>query len=59
MSKAETVKELYKQLKDMDIGETLDLELSAETTDQQEFFSLVIDFILQQKQKSVINDKRF
>lgn len=59
MSKAETVKELYKQLKDMDIGETLDLELSAETTDQQEFFSLVSDFILQQKQKSVIDDKRF
>ena len=59
MSKTETVKELYRQCKDMDIEETLDLVLSAETEEEQNFFALVSDFILQCQQKKVIAQKRF
>lgn len=59
MSKAEALKELYKQCRDMDIEETMDLVLSAETEEEQNFFSLVSDFILQRKQKEAIAQKRF
>ena len=50
MSKAEA---------DMDIEETMDLVLSAETEEEQDFFSMLSDFILQRKQKHVIAQKRF
>ena len=59
MSKADALKELYKQCRDMDIDETMDLILNAETEEEQNFFSLVSDFILQCKQKEAITQKRF
>ncbi len=59
ISKINAIKELYKQCRDMDIEETMDLVLSAETEEEQDFFSLVSDFILQRKQKEVIAQKRF
>ena len=59
MTKVEIAKELYRQCKDMDIDETLNLVLNAETEEEQEFFSLLSDFILQRKQKEVIAQERY
>ena len=59
MSKTEAAKKLYEECKDMDIDETMDLVLNAETEEEQDFFSMLSDFILQRKQKQVIAHKRF
>ena len=59
MSKTEAAKKLYEECKDMDIDETMDLVLNAETEEEQDFFSLLSDFILHRKQKQVIAQKRF
>ena len=59
MSKTEAAKKLYETCKDMDIDETMDLVLNAESEEEQEFFSMVGDFVLQQKQKKVIEQKRY
>ena len=59
MSKAEAAKKLYEEGKDMDIDETMELVLNAETEEEQDFFSMLSDFILQRKQKKVIAQKRF
>lgn len=59
MSKAEAARKLYEECKDMDIEETMDLVLSAETEEEQDFFSMLSDFIFQRKQKHVIAQKRF
>lgn len=59
MSKTEAAKKLYEECKDMDIDETMDLVLNAETEEEQDFFSMFSDFILQRKQKQVIAQKRF
>ncbi|WP_343208487.1 hypothetical protein [Anaerolentibacter hominis] len=59
MSKVEAAKKLYEECKDMDIDETMELVLTAETEEEKEFFSLLGDFILQRKQKEVIAQKRF
>ena len=59
MSKAEASKKLYEECKDMDIDETMELVLNAETEEEQDFFSMLSDFILQRKQKKVIAQKRF
>ena len=59
MSKAEAAKKLYEECKDMDIDETMELVLNAETEEEEDFFSMLSDFILQRKQKKVIAQKRF
>ena len=59
MSNVESVKQLYKKCKDMDIEETLELVLSAETEEEKEFFSLVSDFVLQKQQAVVISKERY
>ena len=59
MSKTEAAKRLYEECKDMDIDETMELVLSAETEEEQDFFSMLSDFILQKQQKKVIAQKRF
>ena len=59
MSKAEAARKLYEECKDMDIDDTMDLVLNAETEEEQDFFSMLSDFILQRKQKKVIAQKRF
>ena len=43
----------------MDIDETRELVLAAKNEDEIEFFSLLSDFILQRKQKKVIEQGRF
>ena len=59
MTNLDAAKKLYEQCKNMDIKETLELVLSAETEEEQEFFSLLSDFILQRKQKKVIAQKMY
>ena len=59
MSKTEAVRELYHTCKDMDIEETMELVLSAETEEESDFFSMVSDFVLQRKQKEVVARKEF
>lgn len=59
MSKAEAAKRLYEECKDMDIDETMELVLNAKTEEEQDFFSMLSDFILQRKQREVIAQKRF
>ena len=59
MSKTESARKLYEECKDMDIDETMELVLNAETEEEQDFFSMLSDYILQRKQKKVIAQKRF
>ena len=59
MSNSEAAKKLYEECKYMDIDETMELVLNAETDEEQDFFSMLSDFILQRKQKKVIAQKRF
>ncbi len=59
MSRIEAAKELYNICRDMDIEETMELVLNAETEEEGEFFFLLGDFILQRKQREVIARKEF
>ena len=59
MSNIEAAKQLYNTCKNMDIDETMQLVLSADNSEEQEFFSMLSDFMLQQRQKEVIRQKRF
>lgn len=59
MSRAEAAKRLYEECRDMDIEETMELVLNAETEEEQDFFSMLSDFILQRKQRNVIAQKRY
>ena len=59
MSRAEAARKLYQECKDMDIDETMELVLNATTEEEQDFFSMLSDFILQRKQEKVIAQKRF
>ena len=52
MSKAEAARKLYEECKDMDIEETMDLVLSAETEEEQDFFSMLSDFYIAKKAKA-------
>lgn len=59
MPNIETIRELYNQCKDMDIEESMELMLDAKTKEEQDFIAVISDFILQKKQKQVIDQKRF
>ena len=58
MSNIEAAKQLYNICRNMDLDETMQLVLSADTVEEQEFFSMLSDFILQQRQKEVIQQKK-
>lgn len=59
MSTSEKLKMLYQECQDLDVEETTRLILEAETPEEQEFNSAVSDFILQQRQKKVIEANEF
>lgn len=59
MTEIEAVKKLYDTCRNMDIDETMELVLSAETEEEGEFFSMISDFILQRKQREVIAQREF
>jgi len=59
MSKSEVLRELYTKCQDINFGDSHEILMSAESSEEAEFFQIVTDFILQQKQKKVIAEKRF
>lgn len=59
MSTNETLKMLYNECLKLDPDEATQLILGAETEAEQEFYSIVSDFVLQQRQKKVIEENRF
>ena len=59
MSKSELLHELYNQCKDINFDESPEILSSAQSEEEADFFRIVTDFVLQQKQKKVILEKRF
>lgn len=59
MLKSEAIHELYEQCKDMDFDESYLLIKNARSEEERDFMRAVADYILQQKQKRVIMEKRF
>ena len=50
---------LYQEIEKLQPEDTLQLVLEAETEEQKEFYEIVGDFLLQKKQKEVIERKLF
>ena len=59
MSKAEILHELYQQCSEINFNDSHEIISGAESEEEADFFRTVTDFILQQKQKKVIAEKRF
>ena len=51
--------DLYKEIEKLKPEDTLQLVLEAETEEQREFYEMVGDFLLQKKQKKVIERNLF
>ncbi|MBQ9983562.1 MAG: hypothetical protein IJP29_03150 [Lachnospiraceae bacterium] len=54
MTLTESFKEFYKVCKEMDIEDTVEVALNAESKEEQEFVELISNFFMQQRQKEVI-----
>ncbi|MDO4469369.1 MAG: hypothetical protein Q4C84_05935 [Bacillota bacterium] len=50
---------LYQEIEKLQPEDTLQLVLEAETEEQKDFYEMVGDFLLQKKQKEVIERKLF
>ena len=59
MSKAEAIHELYEVCKKINIEEADDLVVQAEDEGEKGFIRTMTDYLLQQKQKKVVAEKRF
>jgi uncharacterized tellurite resistance protein B-like protein len=59
MSTNDALKMLYKECLKLDPDEATQLILGAETEEEQEFYSMVSDLVLQQRQRKVIGENRF
>lgn len=59
MSKIEILHELYNQCGDINFNDSHELISGARSKEEADFFRVVTDFILQQKQKKAIIEKRF
>lgn len=59
MSNKEAVHELYEQCMTINFDETHSLIESAKTQEERDFIRTITDFVLQQRQKQVIKEKRF
>ena len=51
--------EIYEDIKNLQPEDTLQLVLEAETEEQRSFYEMVGDFLLQRKQRQVIERKLF
>ena len=58
MSKAEILHELYHQCSEINFNDSHEIISSAESEEEADFFRIVTDFVLQQKQKKVIEENR-
>lgn len=52
-------KEIYQELKKLTPDDTLELVLESEDPEEQEFFELLGDYLLQTAQKKVILENKF
>lgn len=59
MSKSEAVHEFYEQFKDLNFDDTYELIKNSESQEERDFIRVVTNFILQQKQREAIREKRF
>ncbi|MCI6536792.1 hypothetical protein [uncultured Eubacterium sp.] len=59
MCDVEKYLKIYKEIKKLDPEDTLQLVLEAKDDEAKDFFELIGDFLLQQKQKSVIKGNLF
>ena len=50
---------IYKDILNLQLEDTLQLVLEAETEEEREFYELIGDFLLQKKQKKVIERNLF
>ena len=51
--------DIYNDIKELQPEDTLELVLAAQSEDEKVFFSLIGDFLLQKKQKKVIEANLF
>lgn len=51
--------QLYQEIEKLKPEDTLQLVLEAETVEQKEFYEMVGDFLLQKKQREIIERKLF
>ena len=59
MCDVEKYKKIYQEIEQLDPEDTLQLILEADTEEQREFYQVVGDFLLQKKQKEVIERNLF
>lgn len=59
MSLTDSFKEFYKVCKEMDIEDTVEVALNAESEEEQEFVELITNFFMQQRQKEVLAQRKF
>jgi len=59
MSKSEILHQLYEQCNNMRSDDRFELLENAESQEEQDFILYVMDYLLQQRQKKVIAEKRF
>lgn len=51
--------QMYQEIKTLNPDETLQLIMESESKEEQDFFGVIGDFLLQQKQKELINRNVF
>ena len=59
MSHEEVIHKLYIQWLELNFDETYMLLKKAESREEKAFIRLITDFVLQQRQRKVIQEKRF
>lgn len=59
MCDIEKYKLLYEQIKELQPEDTLQLVLDSDTEEESEFYELVGDFLLQKRQKEIIEENKF
>ena len=59
MCNVKKFEKIYQEIEHLEPEDTLQLMLEADTEEQREFYQMVGDFLLQKKQKKVIERKLF
>lgn len=59
MCDLEKYRKIYKEIDKLDADDTLELILNSQDSDEQDFFELIGNFLLQKNQKKVIQENRF
>ena len=59
MSDLEMMRAFYQKCKSMDIRDSIELTLNAETEEEADFYEMIGNYILQERQKEAIAQGRF